>query len=914
MMLQFLKASVTKASFCYQPRRLISAFAKKEYLFFVNKERNRIQTRQFSTRPYTQQEEALNSHNVSFRKYDNFRTISLEHPNEIQTSGENRSQGKPETDLREEQIKLETDTLSLAVEEYQNHGRNMVYVGRSTLLKPVQKYIQFWFEPFSEAIKKEQSAVWEEDKKYGPYLVHLSEQKLAVIVMHEVINSVLKTGNRGAVMLKLAVNIAEAIEAEAKIQKRQKEWNNRFFSELIKRGPPSAQKLVNKAMDALEESEWSPKTKATVGGMLIDKLIQTAKCKDNQRNSFKHLLVPEYSTPGGMKRIGKVQLEEEIYRDMIDIPEAEGERYTMPRHLPMLVKPKPWEGYNKGGYLRLKTKVMRTRGSFQQAEALKMAKPGKVYEALDALGSTPWQINERVLEVAQQAWQSKMEIADLPSQHDLEIPVPPVDGDKEQMEKYSFMKRKLKQRNAELHSLRCDKRLKFKIAEDFKGKTFYFPFNLDFRGRAYPVPPNLNNIGEDFCRGLLKFSEEKPLGTQGMKWLKIHLANLFGINKVCNDERIQFVDENMDKILACAQDPIGDLWWSTASDGPFQALATIFELSNAINSQDPENYMCSLPVHQDGSCNGLQHYAALGLDLVGGTQVNLVSMTEPQDVYTAVLQQVKAKLRRDIDTPLPPNPTAEETALRSMAKMLEESVTRKVVKQTVMTSVYGVTKYGARAQILGQLKDIFTQDGKIVMTKEEENELKNAAKYLAELTMDSIGEIFEQAKLIMDWLAAVAEVVAKEEQPVAWVTPLGLPVVQPYRDFKRDVIHTPLQSLIVRSNDDKEPVHYKRQKSAFPPNFVHSLDSSHMMMTAVEMKRNGFEFSAVHDSYWTHPCDVETMNKILREKFVELYQQPILENLHNSLSKRFPNVEFPPIPQRGSLKLENVLHSKYFFA
>lgn len=37
--------------------------------------------------------------------------------------------------------------------------------------------------------------------------------------------------------------------------------------------------------------------------------------------------------------------------------------------------------------------------------------------------------------------------------------------------------------------------------------------------------------------------------------------------------------------------------------------------------------------------------------------------------------------------------------------------------------------------------------------------------------------------------------------------------------------------------------------------------------------------AGVHDSYWTHACDVDEMNRILREKFVELYDAPILENV-----------------------------------
>lgn len=44
-------------------------------------------------------------------------------------------------------------------------------------------------------------------------------------------------------------------------------------------------------------------------------------------------------------------------------------------------------------------------------------------------------------------------------------------------------------------------------------------------------------------------------------------------------------------------------------------------------------YVSHLPVHMDGSCNGLQHYAALGRDEAGGKAVNLLPSDKPQDVY-----------------------------------------------------------------------------------------------------------------------------------------------------------------------------------------------------------------------------------------------------------------------------------------
>ena len=53
-----------------------------------------------------------------------------------------------------------------------------------------------------------------------------------------------------------------------------------------------------------------------------------------------------------------------------------------------------------------------------------------------------------------------------------------------------------------------------------------------------------------------------------------------------------------------------------------------------------------------------------------------------------------------------------------------------------------------------------------------------------------------------------------------------------------------------------------KQKNAFPPNFVHSLDSSHMMLTSLHCEHAGLTFMSVHDCFWTHACTVATMNKV----------------------------------------------------
>lgn len=186
------------------------------------------------------------------------------------------------------------------------------------------------------------------------------------------------------------------------------------------------------------------------------------------------------------------------------------------------------------------------------------------------------------------------------------------------------------------------------------------------------------------------------------------------------------------------------------------------DLSRAMRSPNPEEYLSHQHIHVDGSCNGMQHYAALGRDDRGARQVNLADSERPGDVYTAILKLVLAEIEKEGDVSMMP-----------IIHGLKGNVTRKVIKQTVMTSVYGVTFIGARKQIQRQLKDkkIFETNG----------ELYKAAQYLARLTIKCIGDLFRDANNIKEWFAKCAKVVAGTGEPVKWITPMGLPCVQPYK-------------------------------------------------------------------------------------------------------------------------------------
>ena len=67
-------------------------------------------------------------------------------------------------------------------------------------------------------------------------------------------------------------------------------------------------------------------------------------------------------------------------------------------------------------------------------------------------------------------------------------------------------------------------------------------------------------------------------------------------------------------------------------------------------------HLCALPVHMDGSCTRLQHYAALGRDREGGKQVCLLlgmNRAALEGVRALVAEKVAADARSWV-SPSPP--------------------------------------------------------------------------------------------------------------------------------------------------------------------------------------------------------------------------------------------------------------------
>lgn len=854
----------------------------------------------------------------------------------------------------------ESHAMEKAAERYRREIDKAIERGDAATLPGAKRLLQRWFRPLTNAIAVEQQACLATacskkpgsanrpgQMKYGWYIPLLHPDKLAVITMHTIVGLLLrgkpyggsgKSTTGGASPYVKSIQVAHDLGDNMQTQ--------------VQSEPRNVLRDLEKRFGSYVTEDWGREMRLKVGDVLLTiakENLQVDVPSDNSPAETKEVpaLQSEYTRKHERKESTRheKQYKYSSVRFHPSVPvmldnEIAAKEVFDPKHMPMVVPPRQWTSISDGGYLNFDTLAIRggysrlgpSRLQLQELyEVENAAKAGKVpyfhslLDALNVLGATPWRINKRVHDALERLWQSGGGIAKLPTRSDEPLPEQP---SKEfcayqygqsfrvtysvphfRARWYKKAMHRARSRNNELHSMRCDMELKLQVARMLRNeRCFFYPHNIDFRGRAYPIHPHLHHLGADPSRGMLTFATSHRLGSDGLKWLKAQIASMYGhgIDKRPQDEKVSFVDEHLDHIRSSARQPVeGQRWWMGAEE-PWQCLATCIELDDALSSGDPENFSSSLPVHQDGSCNGLQHYAALGRDSAGAESVNLLPTDRPADVYANVAEQMRTDVEQDTHS-------AEKKEHRKLAELLLPEVDRKLVKQTVMTSVYGVTFVGAKEQIRSRLKE------RGAFPSQSENVKQQISQYAARKTFKALSNTFANARQVMNWLTDCARLITRKGDFVRWRTPLGLPVLQPYEKPRKrpvkTVMHTFQMHVQAGTSNLVKPSPHK-QRSAFPPNFIHSLDSSHMMMTALEMHQRGLTFAGVHDSFWTHAGCVTEMNEILREKFVELHSQPLLGNLYLNFLHRYPDLasELPEPPELGDLNLDDVKRSTFFFS
>lgn len=653
--------------------------------------------------------------------------------------------------------------------------------------------------------------------------------------------------------------------------------------------------MRNQALKAgVQFKEWSNGQVLQVGYYLIDKMVEVGLLTmTNERVNAQNVV-----------EIGFTERAEffvsQISERIIEIA---------PYWTPCIEPPKDWTGLAEGGY---HTPEMRSLGPYMvhtHSTARKFfehADLTKEYKCINALQRTAWRVNRDMLDIVTNL-SYHFDMKEIMMQADSPKPHRPAfldayDGKidesilpKEQFVAFKAWKREMATWHTD-ERLRKLKGYRFGLVMQDARKfaefpAIYFVYFRDFRGRYYVKSSGVSPQGSDLQKALIEFGNGKPLLTQGAKdWFMITGANRFGVDKVSYEDRIKWVLDNEHLILDWAKDPVSNSDWMKA-DKPLQFLAWCLEYNKWKIYGD--KFQSRISVGMDGSCNGLQNFSAMLRDPIGGRAVNLLPSALPNDIYQMVADRATALLQARPDTD------------EFKEAWLGHVLTRTLVKRSVMTLPYGSKRSSCKDFII---KDYLKQ-GKFPELDAKAYEA--AASYLSYIVWDAIGDVVVKAREAMDWLQQSARTIIKGgDECIRWITPTGFPVVQVYYCQEDHRINTKLcGNMKIQIKRETDETNINRHKNGIAPNFVHSLDASHLTDAVLRCEAEGIDtFHMVHDDYGVHAADAETLYRIIRESFVGIYtEHDMLQELRDTY------FDLTEPPEQGDLDMTQVLDSKYFF-
>ncbi|HIF9256504.1 TPA: DNA-directed RNA polymerase [Photobacterium damselae] len=782
-----------------------------------------------------------------------------------------------------EELKLEHETMIAARENYfkavneaedkgtaseTSYGRKLLANG----VVAIADYLQKWMDSSTKGAGRKHTAI--------KPLQELGDLRVvAAISLSCVINACSK---KEQARTGIAFNIASKLLDELNLR-IVREFDKTLFKKMesaaANKGSYSKkQDAVNylARLNDYERVTWSKNLRVNIGTLMIDVITQATGLIEQrlmpQWSSAKHSTETPWCVALTDNAYAMIQKHKDIAADFNTT------------YRPMVVPPIDWtKGMVRGGaYLTnfvTPLRLVKTHSHRTLYEYANVDMP-HVLNAINAAQRTPWRINHKVLELLRQlppsgvrlkklnlhepeqiqkpddiaqlaeAYKAMKTVEDYEKQNEqrladgmatLDCPVQvPAWFDEVQLKRYMDYRKQSTAYWKQMQRVKSYNRSYSDIvemADRFKEfERIYMPYTLDFRGRIY-CASLLSPQGADHVKALLQFADAERVGKDGIKWLKLHAANLMGDDKAPFAERIQWAEDNWEEMVACARDPFQNRMWSTA-DKPLQAYATCLEILGV--EENGEDHICRMPIALDGSCSGIQIFSAMLQDEIGGAAVNLVPAERPSDIYTMVKNKVQEALENDsqlqaddlIDEWLDGNNEAKRVYRKNTREQIRQDVylfwlnpnavinklgktkmqevrecaryasaayhskqwlnygiNRSTAKRPVMTFPYGARKQGFKDQVMDDvLKPAHTKH-----IEKYGDAIKGvngwcfdgtgyaSTSYLAEKLWDGVSMTVLKAAEMMEWLRAVAALIVKAGMPIHWFTPLGFYVVQDYR-------------------------------------------------------------------------------------------------------------------------------------
>lgn len=810
----------------------------------------------------------------------------------------------------EDQLKLENEMVNRGVARYKASLKAAEEKGRIHELGYGARIVKSYITAISEGIDAFVNDTGARSGgQYRRIIGSVDSHKLALLTLRQLCGTFVHEKT----LASLAVKLGQMVEDELKFSKFQLLYGE-YYDEIVrdfKRKGTESYSHKHRVLThtankrGLEWTKWPSNTHLRVGAKLLDIIL--AETDLAERKTY-------YNR-------GKSEVKLQATPQAVEWIQEHTDHMAMlcPDLMPCVIPPDDWTAMDQGGFysprLRSHCKLVKDRRMSKAHRALlDGADLSRVMSAVNAIQRTGWKVNTRVLDVFRTVWHQNLAVG-MPPAEPYAIPPCPLGEDVKPREltegspEYvAFMNWKLEA--AETHTMEKERISKcfqimrtLRIANEMvEHPAFWYVYQLDFRGRLYTATAGLTPQGTDVSKGLLCFSEGMPVGERGMYWLKVHGANKYGFDKVPYDDRVKWVEEHHKEILSVAGDPVSHRSHWADADKPWQYLAFCFEYADM--QMTGERHVSYLPISLDGSCNGLQNFSAMLRDEVGGAATNLVPCDKPADVYTDVAKLATSKIIELLDGP---EPKLWSDWMMFFGRVnTERTMPRGIAKAPVMTLPYGSTMNACTSTTFRFIREKGTQEFESAFL---------AARTLTPVIWQSINETVIAARVAMDWIQNCSSIISKKNEPLIWHTPLGFPVFQENKAFDTKQVETQIGGRVqLRIATERDKIDVRRQRQGSSPNFIHSVDATHLMMTVNRASEEDVQsFAVIHDDFGTHAANTEILHRAIREAFVDLHDNHNLLQAFKVEQEDRVDVVLPEAPAMGNLQVSGVLNSAYFF-
>ncbi len=299
---------------------------------------------------------------------------------------------------------------------------------------------------------------------------------------------------------------------------------------------------------------------------------------------------------------------------------------------------------------------------------------------------------------------------------------------------------------------------------------------------------------------------------------------------------------------------------------------------------------------------------------VGDDDLEEIKLSIIDEFYPLIQKAKRAKRREDIFLKngkafsIKKELKLEASSLYS--RLIDKNlINRSFVKSPVMTESYGSSREGKAKALLEKIEALG------VLSNLVEDNRYLVAFEITKLLEDALSLVSSSPAKYKRWMKRYASDIVNGDNPIVWQTPLGLEVKQV--DFQAKRVKVSIangRKVEFKTFTDK--LDKTAHKKGLSPNFIHSLDASHLMMSINSLVKKGIkDIVTVHDSFATHANNVEVLSITLREAFISLHQKEILKELTDFWQECF-GIKQKKISyiDKDNFDLNEILKSDYFFA